>query len=254
MSSHAASLSASALPRSHAYAPPADLGLDIVYQDEHVLAINKPSGLLSVPGRSPALQDCALLRVQQRFPHALLVHRLDEATSGLLLLALSPQVQKALSRAFETRQVRKTYLAWVHGLMDASEGVIDAPIRADWPRRPLRMIDHAHGKPARTRHQLLQKNEQLDQSLCGLEPETGRTHQLRLHLQYLGHPIVGDRLYGPPEPSAKRLLLHASSLYLTHPVGGQALWLRCPAPFTGPHAVGDQEPERFSPTLLRSAV
>jgi tRNA pseudouridine32 synthase / 23S rRNA pseudouridine746 synthase len=206
------------LIRHDAYAPPPDTGLVVIYQDEHLLVINKPAGLLSVPGRGQELADCALHRVQARFPSALLVHRLDEATSGLLLFALHPSAQKAASWAFESRQVKKTYTARVHGLMTASEGVIDAPIAKDWPRRPLHIVDHEHGKSAMTRWHLLSKDEQSVQSLCRLEPETGRTHQLRVHMQHLGHPIVGDKLYATVHDASSRLLLHASAIQIEHPL------------------------------------
>jgi tRNA pseudouridine32 synthase/23S rRNA pseudouridine746 synthase len=228
---------AGGLPRSQVYAPPADEGLDIVHRDDHLLAINKPAGLLSVPGRGAELQDCALHRAQKHFPSALLVHRLDEATSGLLVFALSKSVQQALGAAFEARQISKTYVAWVHGLNLPAEGVIDAPISVDWPQRPLRKIDFLNGKPAITRYQTLQKNEHSAQTLCRLEPETGRTHQLRLHMQHLGHPIVSDRLYGNAAnttdwaDSADRLMLHASQLAFMHPVSGQRVSLLSPAPF-----------------------
>ncbi len=205
------------LPRLEAYAPPPDSGLVIVYQDEHLLAINKPAGLLSVPGRGAELSDCALHRVQARFPTALLVHRLDEATSGLLLFALNPAAQKAASWAFESRQVKKTYTARVHGLMQATEGVIDEPIAKDWPRRPLHFVDQAQGKRAVTRWKLLSKDERLAQSLLALEPETGRTHQLRVHMQHVGHAIMGDLLYGSASDNSPRLMLHASGLHMPHP-------------------------------------
>jgi tRNA pseudouridine32 synthase / 23S rRNA pseudouridine746 synthase len=222
------------LARSAAYAPPRDEGLEIVYQDAHLIAINKPPNLLSVPGRGDALQDCALHRVQQRFPQALLVHRLDEATSGLLLFALSHAAQKAASGAFETRQVKKAYVARVHGLVLASEGWIDAPIAKDWPRRPLHRVDWAQGKAARTFFRLLSKDELLAQSLLGLEPETGRTHQLRVHMQSIGHAIVGDRLYGPPDDTTPRLMLHATRLQLPHPLRpAELLCIDSPAPFAG---------------------
>lgn len=206
------------LQRLEAYAPPPDEGLHIVYQDEHLLAINKPAGLLSVPGRGEELADCALHRVQVRFPATLLVHRLDEATSGLLLFGLHPAAQKAASWAFESRQVKKTYTARVLGLMQAEEGVIDAPIAKDWPRRPLHIIDPEHGKSAITRWQLLSKDVHSAQSLCRLEPETGRTHQLRVHMQHIGHPIVGDKLYGTQYGSNTRLMLHASRIQMQHPL------------------------------------
>jgi tRNA pseudouridine32 synthase / 23S rRNA pseudouridine746 synthase len=220
------------LARASAYQPPPDAGLQIVYQDEHFIAIDKPAGLLSVPGRGADLQDCALHRVQQRFPHALLVHRLDEATSGLLLFALSPVIQKALGAAFETRQVQKTYQAWVHGADMPESGVIDAPIAVDWPNRPLRKIDGTAGQSAITHFELLSKDERSAQSLCRLEPQTGRTHQLRVHLQHIGHPIVGDRLYGQPHEDAPRLMLHASSLKFAHPADADKLIeLNSPPPF-----------------------
>jgi tRNA pseudouridine32 synthase / 23S rRNA pseudouridine746 synthase len=228
------------LPRLQPYAPPPDTGLEIIYQDDALIAINKPAGLLSVPGRTPDLADCALARVQQRYPQALLVHRLDEATSGLLLFALSKAAQKALGWAFESRQVRKQYLAWVHGSVAQTEGVIDAPLRVDWERRPMSLIDKTHGRPGKTLYSLLSKNEQIDLSTSSinltcsqllLEPQTGRSHQLRVHLQHMGHPIVGDRLYGPPD-DAPRLLLHACRLELMHPINPTSrLEIACPSTF-----------------------
>ncbi|NJS37206.1 MAG: RluA family pseudouridine synthase [Brachymonas sp.] len=206
------------LPRYQAYAPPLDTGLEIVFQDEHLLVINKPAGLLSVPGRGADLADCALHRVRRRFPNALLVHRLDEATSGLLMFALHPAAQKAASWAFELRQVKKTYLALVHGLLCESEGIIDAPIAKDWPRRPLHKVDQSQGKRSITYWKLLSKDEHSAQSLCRLEPQTGRTHQLRVHMQHVGHPIIGDKLYGMEEDRANRLMLHASELNMPHPM------------------------------------
>jgi tRNA pseudouridine32 synthase / 23S rRNA pseudouridine746 synthase len=220
------------LARLSAYQPPLDTGLQIVYRDEHLIAIDKPAGLLSVPGRGAALQDCALHRVQKRLPQALLVHRLDEATSGLLLFALSPAVQKALSVAFETRQVQKTYHARVHGNGLPERGVIDAPIAVDWPNRPLRQIDFDAGQSAVTHFELLSKDEHSAQSLCLLEPQTGRTHQLRVHMKHVGHPIVGDRLYGLPQDNSPRLMLHASRLQFKHPLDAtKVIELNCPQPF-----------------------
>ena len=222
----------SKLIRSHAYAPPFDDGLQIIYEDKHLIAIDKPAGLLSVPGRGADLQDCALLRVQRHVPSALLVHRLDEATSGLLLFALSPAVQKSLSAAFEARQVQKTYLAWVHGKQMPIQGVIDAPIAVDWPHRPMRKIDRVTGQSATTHYQTLSKNEHSAQILCRLEPKTGRTHQLRVHMLHIGRVIVGDQLYGSPDDKANRLMLHASGLTLQHPIDASAvLNLECTAPF-----------------------
>ncbi|MBS7806941.1 RluA family pseudouridine synthase [Variovorax sp. PCZ-1] len=220
------------MKRQQPYAPPPDTGLQIIYEDADLIAIDKPAGLLSVPGRGALLQDCALHRVLARYPSALLVHRLDEATSGLLLFALSPAVQKALSAAFETRKIHKTYHAWVHGTDLPQSGVIDAPIAADWPHRPLRKIDIHAGQAARTPFYLLSKNEHSAQALCRLEPETGRTHQLRVHMQHIGHPIVGDKLYGLPQDETHRLMLHASGLKFLHPAADARLMeLDCPAAF-----------------------
>jgi tRNA pseudouridine32 synthase/23S rRNA pseudouridine746 synthase len=206
------------LSRAKPYAPPPDTGLQLIYQDDALLVIDKPAGLLSVPGRGETLLDCALHRVQKRFAPALLVHRLDEATSGLLMFALSREVQRKLSWAFATRQVKKIYLARVHGVLQPESGLIDAPIAKDWPLRPLHHVNLESGKPAQTAYQMLLKDEQSAQSLCRLEPQTGRTHQLRVHLQHIGHPIVGDMLYGPQQDDAPRLMLHASNLELAHPV------------------------------------
>ncbi len=217
---------------AYVYAPPPDAGLEIVYQDEALLVIDKPAGLLSVPGRGEDLQDSALHRVQQRYPQALLVHRLDEATSGLLMFALSPAVQRALGLAFETRQIKKTYLARVHGVLHPSSGVIDAPIAKDWPRRPLHHVNFETGKPAITHYQMLSKYEHSVQILYRLEPQTGRTHQLRVHMQHIGHAIVGDKLYGLPNDGATRLMLHASRLALAHPADAdRQLKIESPAPF-----------------------
>lgn len=220
------------LSRDWPYAPPPDEGLQIIYRDEHLIAIDKPAGLLSVPGRGADLQDCVLHRVQKRWAQALLVHRLDEATSGLLLFALSPAVQKSLNTAFEARQILKIYHAWVHGSQMPEQGVIDAPIAVDWPSRPMRKIDFEAGQSAITHFELLSKNERLAHILCRLEPETGRTHQLRVHLQHIGHPIVGDKLYGQPSDTAQRMMLHASALQFQHPIDAQrSMNLECPPPF-----------------------
>jgi tRNA pseudouridine32 synthase / 23S rRNA pseudouridine746 synthase len=220
------------LARTQAYRPPRDSGLDIVHQDDALIVIDKPAGLLSVPGRGDDLQDCVLHRVQQRYPQALLVHRLDEATSGLLIFALSADAQRTLSLAFETRQVKKIYHARVHGLLQPSSGVIDAPIAKNWPRRPLHEVNFESGKPAITQYQMLSIDEHSAQSICRLEPQTGRTHQLRVHMEHIGHPIVGDRLYGPLDPAIPRLMLHASCLRFQHPSNAmQTLELACPPPF-----------------------
>jgi tRNA pseudouridine32 synthase/23S rRNA pseudouridine746 synthase len=204
--------------------------------DDALLVLDKPSGLLCVPGRGEDKQDCLSARVQAQYPDALIVHRLDMATSGLLLMARGLAAQQMLSRAFAERRVHKQYTAVVRGLVphppvapDANDGwgLIDLPIAADWPRRPLRIIDTARGKPSQTRWRIESHNTAASTSRLLLEPLTGRTHQLRVHLQAIGHPIVGDALYGVDEPPAQpgrlRLHLHASALAFAHPVTGAPL-------------------------------
>jgi tRNA pseudouridine32 synthase/23S rRNA pseudouridine746 synthase len=205
-------------------------GFALVHADDSLLVLNKPSGLLSVPGRGEDKQDCLSRRVQQRFPEALVVHRLDMATSGLMLMARSLAVQRALGQSFEQREIQKTYLAVVDGCLAAAPspdgwGLIDLPIAADWLRRPLRVIDAARGKPSQTRWRVLAFDAATNSTRVALEPVTGRSHQLRVHLQALGHPILGDQLYAPEAVQAKsdRLLLHASRLQLTHPASGHRL-------------------------------
>ena len=205
--------------------------------DDALLVLDKPAGLLCVPGRGADKQDCLSARVQAQYPDALIVHRLDMPTSGLLLMARGLAAQQMLSLAFAERRVHKQYTAVVHGLMadspdkaDAPEvsdgwGLIDLPIAADWPRRPLRIIDAALGKPSQTRWRIESRNSLASTTRLLLEPLTGRTHQLRVHLHAIGHPIVGDALYGTDEPPAQpgRLLLHASALAFSHPVTGEPL-------------------------------
>lgn len=215
----------------------ATLPLDCLYEDAHLLVLNKPAGLLCVPGRGPDKQDCLSARAQVQWPGALVVHRLDMATSGIVLMARSPEVQRQLSLAFEQRRVHKTYEAVVDGTPDAPLQQwhdLHAPIAADWERRPLRVIA-AEGKPSHTRWQRMDSWSQARQpvSRLQLEPITGRTHQLRLHLQHLGHPILGDALYAPPAitQAAPRLLLHACALALEHPITGQSMQWHSASPF-----------------------
>lgn len=197
-------------------------GIETIYVDASLLVLNKPPGLLSVPGRGEDKQDCLSRRVQQHYPDALVVHRLDMATSGLLLMARGPAMQRALGQLFEARAVQKRYAAVVNGQLNPSPGwqLIDAPIAVDWPRRPLRIIDAHNGQPSQTRWRALQFDERTHSTRVELEPITGRSHQLRVHLKALGHPILGDALYAPPEVQAKasRLLLHACTLAFRHPV------------------------------------
>ena len=193
-----------------------------VYFDEHMLVLNKPSGLLSVPGRGPDKQDCLSKRVQAIYPDALVVHRLDQDTSGLLIMARGIEAQRRISKAFETRQVHKRYMAVVVGKPETNKNVIDGwsliegAILLDWPNRPLHII-HPDGKPSQSRWRSLESSDFA--SLIELEPVTGRTHQLRVHMQSIGHPMLGDSLYAPPEVRAMtpRLMLHAKSISLAHP-------------------------------------
>jgi tRNA pseudouridine32 synthase / 23S rRNA pseudouridine746 synthase len=202
----------------------------IIYCDDSLLMLNKPSGLLSVPGRGEDKQDCLSSRVQRLYPDALIVHRLDMSTSGLMLMARGIAMQRALSQLFERREVHKRYLAVVQGYLakpldSGGWGLIDLPIALDWPRRPLRIIDAAHGKPSQTRWRAVAFDAATNSTRVELEPLTGRSHQLRVHLQALGHPILGDALYAPEAVQARapRLLLHACALRLVHPVSASVL-------------------------------
>lgn len=207
-----------------------------VHEDADLLVLQKPAGLLCVPGRGPDKQDCLSARAQQHWPGALIVHRLDQATSGLVLMARHIDAQRRLSHAFAERQVHKRYQAVVWGLLAAQEGAwneINLPIAADWERRPLRVIDPALGKPSLTRWRLLGHHPANGTSRIELEPVTGRTHQLRVHMAAVGHPILGDALYAPAEVQtlAPRLLLHASHLAFAHPSTGDAVALEWAADF-----------------------
>jgi tRNA pseudouridine32 synthase / 23S rRNA pseudouridine746 synthase len=213
--------------------------LEWIHADAHLLVVDKPAGLLSVPGRGADKQDCAAARVQRMYPDALVVHRLDMATSGLLLMARGAAMQRQLSRAFADRQVGKRYIAIVAGRLEAPGSdpagwsLIDLPLTPDWPNRPRRIVDLAHGKPSQTRWKVLAYDCGADATRLELEPITGRSHQLRVHLQSLGHPILGDTLYAPPVVQAKsaRLLLHASALQVEHPSTGEPLSWSSPVPF-----------------------
>ncbi|WP_313443504.1 RluA family pseudouridine synthase [Stenotrophomonas sp.] len=199
------------------------------YIDDALLVAEKPAGLLSVPGRGEENQDCVIARLQALYPDALTVHRLDQVTSGLLLHARGKAMQAALSMQFEQRQVGKRYEAIVQGLLAADAGEVDLPLIVDWPNRPKQMVDHARGKPALTRWQVLARDAQAQCTRVALEPVTGRSHQLRLHMASLGHPIAGDVLYGAAP--AQRVHLHACALAFTHPVAGIALAFESLAPF-----------------------
>ncbi len=232
--------------------------LELLYSDASLLVANKPAGLLAVPGRGADKQDCLSARIQQQFPDALVVHRLDMATSGLLVFARGVEMQRRLSEMFREREVEKRYQAVVAGRLDVRNihgfpslallqregkrspllplgegweggwGEVDLPIGADWPNRPMRKVDAELGKPSLTRYRVLHQDEYT--SRVELEPVTGRTHQLRVHMAAIGHPILGDALYGDAA-SAPRLLLHACALSFAHPLSGEALNLVSEAPF-----------------------
>ena len=251
----------------------ANTDFKLLYADETLLVLDKPAGLLAVPGRGEDKQDCLSTRVQRSYPEALIVHRLDMATSGLLVMARSTAAQTALGKAFAARQVHKRYVAVVHGVLrqasapgdappddspddDQCWSTIDLPLIADWPNRPLSKVDPENGKPSVTRWRLALEGVVAPHSGLNkvaetaspaqmpaatdaastrveLEPVTGRTHQLRIHLMAIGHPILGDALYAPPavQAMAPRLLLHATALRLAHPFSGEALAFHSPAPF-----------------------
>lgn len=212
------------------YAPPQEPIL-YMHVDDHLIVIDKPSGLLSVPGRGPEKADCAVSRVNAEHPGALTVHRLDMSTSGLLVLARSKEMQAALSGLFERGQVEKAYIADVWGVPDPTAGEIDLPLITDWPNRPRQKVDHDIGKPSRTLYETMEGRE--DRTRLHLTPLTGRSHQLRVHLAETGHPILGDELYAHEAAlaAAPRLCLHASAIAFDHPGTGQRLSLSLPCPF-----------------------
>ncbi len=207
--------------------------VEIVHADAHCLVAIKPSGLLSVPGLGVGGNDCLAARVRAEFTDALVVHRLDMATSGLMLFARGAAAQRSLSIAFAAREVHKRYVAIASGHMAEEQGEIDLPLAADWPNRPRQKVDRADGKPSLTRWRVLTSDAAADTTRLALEPVTGRAHQLRVHLLAIGHPIVGDALYAPADVLARstRLMLHASSLSFAHPASGEPLAFESVAPF-----------------------
>jgi len=215
------------------YQPPVDKGLDILYDDDALLVVNKPSGLLSVPGRGEDKQDCLISRVQIAFPDALIVHRLDMETSGLMVLARNKIMHRQLSGLFQQREVQKHYVAVVDGVLKEATGSIDLPLICDWPNRPRQKVDHQQGKPSLTRFSVLGPGIDTCSTRVELIPETGRSHQLRVHMQSLGHAILGDRFYANEQARVKssRLLLHAVLLAFMHPVSAEPLQFVNEAPF-----------------------
>lgn len=213
------------------YAPPQEPYLDVLFADDQVLVVDKPAGLLSVPGKAEEHWDCLEYRVRQRFEDARIVHRLDMDTSGLMVLALTPDSHRNLGRQFEKRKTRKVYIARVWGTVEGEEGEIDLPLRCDWPSRPKQMVCFEHGRAAQTGWQVIRRDERS--TLVQLTPHTGRSHQLRVHMLSLGHAIVGDRFYAQGEALAAsaRLALHAAELSFIHPKTGEWMDFSSPCPF-----------------------
>jgi tRNA pseudouridine32 synthase/23S rRNA pseudouridine746 synthase len=213
--------------------------LEVVFADDHLLVLNKPSGLLSVPGRGEDKQDCLITRAQAQWPEALTVHRLDMSTSGLMVIAKGPEMQRSLSQAFAQREVHKIYEAIVAGELSNKEtsnadawSDIHMPLLIDWPNRPKSKVDWEHGKPSHTQWRVKHSNL-TNATRVELQPITGRTHQLRLHMMAIGHPILGDALYASPDIQAQspRLLLHARVLQLKHPVTAEWMTFESTVPF-----------------------
>ena len=205
----------------------------IIFQDDFIVAFDKPSGLLSVPGIGPEKADCLVSRAQEVLPEARIVHRLDRDTSGVIVLARDADTHRELSRQFHDRETEKTYCAVVSGKVLGEDGVVEAPLRKDLENPPRHLVDHVQGKPARTDWLGLRRAESPPRTMLRFTPVTGRTHQLRIHACVLGHPIIGDDLYAPREvvDLGDRLMLHAAELIVTHPETGERLELTAPVPF-----------------------
>lgn len=214
---------------SKIYKPPLD-PLDIIYEDAEFVIVNKPSGLLSVPGKGKHLSDCLLERLKLIFPDALLVHRLDRDTSGLIIFALTKFSQRHISLQFEKRQIKKAYVADVWGKLDKKRGVVNLPLIVDWPNRPMQHVDHEIGKEAITEWKV-QRYSKVS-TRVKLSPKTGRSHQLRVHMKEIGHPILGDPFYASGKAADfPRLMLHAESLRFNHPNGGKGIRFTAVCPF-----------------------
>ncbi|MCB2110164.1 MAG: RluA family pseudouridine synthase [Defluviimonas sp.] len=213
-----------------AYAPP-DTPLAILHADHAIVVLDKPAGLLTVPGRTEDLADCLIARLHAAYPDALLVHRLDRDTSGVIVFALTRHAQRELSAGFEHRRTRKAYRARLWGHLEPKEGQVDLPLIVDWPNRPRQRVDHAEGRPAQTNWKVL-GHDPDGTTRVRLFPLTGRSHQLRVHMRELGHPILGDPLYAEgPARDFPRLMLHAESLRFNHPETGRGMTFTAPVPF-----------------------
>ena len=207
--------------RPFIYTPPSFTSLPILHQDDDLLVLTKPSGLLTVPGKAEEHYDCLESRVQQKFPKARIVHRLDMDTSGIIVMALNANAHRHLGLQFEKRLTKKTYIARVWGVITGDEGEVDLPLCCDWPNRPKQMVDHKLGRKALTKWRVLNREDKITR--VELTPVTGRSHQLRIHMLELGHPILGDNLYAHEQAyqAADRLQLHSYSLEFRHPTGGK---------------------------------
>ncbi len=214
------------------YHPPENNGIEILYEDQALLIVSKSSGLLSVPGRGTEKQDCLLSRLQEQYPEVLSVHRLDMDTSGIIVFARDTTTHRLLSKMFELRQISKVYQAIVSGCLEDS-GVINYPLSADWPNRPRQKVDDEVGKEAITRWKVIGFNQENNTSRVELYPETGRSHQLRIHLFTMGYPILGDLLYftNHSDKAAERLMLHASFLSFIHPISKLPIEVECSPDF-----------------------
>jgi len=210
-----------------------DATLDILYRDDDLLIINKPAGLLTVPGKGPDKQDCLINRALRPYPNARVVHRLDQGTSGIVVFPLNYITLRNMTKQFEARGIHKRYIAVVAGLVEQDEGEVRLPLICDWPNRPLQKVCFESGKAAHTRYQVIERDNANQTTRVLLEPVSGRTHQLRVHMLAIGHVIVGDQLYAPADiqAMAPRLLLHAQHISFDHPVSGIPISVDCPPAF-----------------------
>lgn len=216
--------------RPFTYNPPTD-GVEILYEDAQFLIVNKPAGLLSVPGKQEIHKDCLEARIQEHFSEARIIHRLDMATSGIMVLARTAHAHRHIGLQFENRQVAKTYIANIWGVPEEQSGKVNLPLICDWPNRPLQKVDFEVGKPAETLWEIIEQHQEFTR--VRLTPKTGRSHQLRVHMREIGHPILGDNLYAHDQAfaAANRLHLHANSLGFRHPDGGTHLEFKAECPF-----------------------
>ena len=219
----------------HIYKPPADCGLDMIFEDQDFLVISKPSGLLSVPGRADTHKDCLETRAQNDFPDARIVHRLDMDTSGIMVMARSAEAHRHMSIQFQKRKVEKLYTALLWGHLENDSGRVDMPIRCDWENRPRQIVDFDQGKPSQTEWRVIERTvfNGADTTRVALKPLTGRTHQLRVHMQEIGYPILGDDFYAHEDAfnAAHRLCLHAEQLAFFHPRTNDFMHFEAPCAF-----------------------